>query len=77
MGASFLDVLGAPEQLEYINRLIPLMTSCLSEIEAHLDHGEESGDLCDCLGSLGALKITAARLEWLCVVRKKLTISQL
>ncbi len=36
-----------------------------------LDH-EYSGDLYDYLGSLGAMKLTEARLDWFCDVRKRL-----
>ena len=46
------------------------MEAYLAETKAHLERKSECDDLYDYLGSLGALKCTEARLEWLRYVRK-------
>jgi hypothetical protein len=71
----FLDVLSAPKRQEYLDRLIALMESYLSETKDHLEQKKKTGELIDYLGSLGAMKVTEARLDWLRVVRKQLTKS--
>ena len=68
----FLDLLGVSQKLPYLDRLILEMQSYLSETRAHLDETSKTDELFDYLGSLGAVKITEARLEWLRVVRKRL-----
>lgn len=69
----FLDVLNAADQLQYLNNVIDRLRHYLSETEVRLEQGKASGDVYDYLGSLGAMKVTAARLEWLCAVRKRLS----
>lgn len=68
----FLDALPAPKRREYANELIALMESYLADTKARLGQESEAEDLYDYLASLGAVKITEARLEWLRVVRKRL-----
>ena len=70
----FLDVLSAPKRREYLDQLIVLTQSYLAETKDHLAQEKKSGDLYDYLGSLGAMKVTEARLGWLRVVRKELSI---
>ena len=69
----FLDVLSAAKRRDYLDRLIALTESYLSETKDHLEQKKRSDDLYDYLGSLGAMKITEARLAWLRVVRKRLS----
>jgi DNA-binding PadR family transcriptional regulator len=72
----FLNVLNKPKQLEYLDKLISLMECYLAETKTHLAQQSQSGDLYDYLGSLGATQVTQARLEWLRIVRKRLTQSR-
>ena len=69
----FLDALSAAKQGEYLDRLIALMDSHLLEMTEHQDQVSETGDLYDFLGSLGAIKLAEARLEWLKDVRRRLS----
>ena len=69
----FLGALSATEQGDYINKLIVLMEAHLSHGKTHLDGETETGDLYDYLGSMGAVKLAEARLEWLKMVRKRLS----
>ncbi len=69
----FLDLLGASQKLPYLDQLISEMKSYLAETKKHLDQLSQPDELYDYLGSLGAVKITEARLEWLRLVRKRLT----
>ena len=71
----FLNVLSAPKRQEYLDRLIALMESYLSETKDHLEQKKKTGELIDYLGSLGAVTLTEARLDWLRVVRKQLSQS--
>jgi hypothetical protein len=71
----FLNVLSAPKRQAYLDRLIALMESYLSETKDHLEQKKKTGELIDYLGSLGAMKVTEARLDWLRVVRKQLSKS--
>lgn len=71
----FLDVLSAAKRAEYLDQLITLTESYLSETKDRLEQGKESGDLYDYLGSLGAMKVTEARLDWLCDVRERMSKS--
>lgn len=66
----FLNVLGRPKQIEYLDELIARLTSYLLETRTYLESKSETDDLYDYLGSLGAMKVTAARLDWLGTVRK-------
>lgn len=66
----FLKVLGRPEQIEYLDELIARLTSYLLETRTYLENKSETDDLYDYLGSLGAMKVTAARLDWLGTVRR-------
>ena len=61
----FLDVLSTAQQTAYLDELIAEMERYLGKTNEHLDALTEEDDLCACLGSLGAVKITEARLEWL------------
>ncbi len=67
----FLNVLGAPKRQKYLDHLIALTESYLSETKEHLEQKKKTGELFDYLGSLGAMKVTEARLDWLRVVRKQ------
>ena len=69
----FLDLLGVSQKLPYLDQLISEMAIYLSETKAHLDETSKTDELFDYLGSLGAVKITEARLEWLRIVRKRVT----
>lgn len=69
----FLDVLGVADQLQYLNNVIDRLRDYLSETEVRLEQGKASGDVYDYLGALGAMKVTAARLEWLQAVRRRLS----
>lgn len=66
----FLNVLGRPKQIEYLDELIARLTSYLLETRTYLENKSETDDLYDYLGSLGAMKVTAARLDWLGTVRR-------
>lgn len=68
----FLDLLGESQRTAYLDQLISEMENYLAETRAHLDETSKSDELYDYLGSLGAVKITEARLEWLRIVRKRL-----
>jgi DNA-binding PadR family transcriptional regulator len=69
----FLNVLSAPKRREYVGQLITLTENFLVETNDHLEQTKKTGDLYDYLGSLGAVKVTEARLDWLRVVRKQLS----
>ena len=47
----------------------------MSETKDHLEQKKKTGELIDYLGSLGAVKVSEARLDWLRVVRKQLSKS--
>jgi len=68
--AFFLNVLGRQKQIEYLDELISRMEDYLSETRIYLDSKSETDDLYEYLGSLGATKVTAARLDWLYTVRE-------
>jgi len=68
----FLDVLSPAKQRTYLAELISLMEKHLSETRTHLDEVSESGDVYGYLGSLGAMKVVEARLDWLKVVQRRL-----
>ena len=67
----FLDVLSTAKRLEYLDQQISATESYLATTTEYLDREQQVGDAYECLGSLGAVKITAARLEWLREVRKQ------
>jgi DNA-binding PadR family transcriptional regulator len=69
----FMDVLSEAKRRDYLDQLITLTESYVAETKVRLEQGAESGDLYDYLGSLGAMKVTEARLDWLCDVRKRLS----
>ena len=71
----FLDVLSEAKRRDYLSDLVTLMESYLAETKDRLNRAEESGDTCDYLGSLGAMKVTKARLDWLRVVRRRMSKS--
>lgn len=68
----FLQILDAPKRRRYITGLIKQMEAYHLETKAHLDQISERDDLFNYLGALGAEKITAARLEWLREIEKRL-----
>lgn len=68
----FLDLLGAVQQAKYVDKLIEAVESYLVKTRDHLENVSDTNDLYDYLGSLGAVKMTEARLEWLRVVRDRL-----
>ncbi len=61
----FLDVLSAARQMAYLDELISETEHYLSRTKDHLGTLTADDDLCAYLGSLGAVKIAEARLEWL------------
>ena len=67
--AFFLDVLGKQKQMEYLDEAIAGMESFLLETRTYLESKLEKDDLYEYLGSLGATKVTEARLDWLRTVR--------
>jgi len=67
--AFFLDVLGKQKQMEYLDEAIAGMESFLLETRTYLKSKLEKDDLYEYLGSLGATKVTEARLDWLRTVR--------
>lgn len=69
----FLDLLPAQRRKKFIDELIVKMEDYLAETEQHLALKSASSDRDEYLGSLGAVKITEARLEWLELVREHLT----
>ncbi len=68
--AFFLSVLGRQKQIEFLDELISRMEDYLSETRTYLESKSETDDLYEYLGSLGATKVTAARLDWLYTVRE-------
>ena len=68
----FVDVLTASQRAEYLDTLINAVEGYLAKTREHLGMESEADDLYDYLGALGAVKITAARLEWLWAVRARL-----
>ena len=68
----FLDVLSEAKRQNYLNKLIELTRDYLSETKERLQQAEDSDDVYDYLGCLGAMKVTEARLDWLRTVRKRL-----
>ncbi len=61
----FLDVLSAAHQTAYLDELISEMEHYLGKTKDHLGTVNEDDDACAYLGSLGAVRIAEARLEWL------------
>jgi DNA-binding PadR family transcriptional regulator len=68
--AFFLNVLGKKKRVEYLDEAIAGMERYLSETRTYLEGKSKTDDLYEYLGSLGASKITAARLDWLRTVRE-------
>ena len=68
----FLDVLNSAQQRKFLNELIGRMQEYLRETRIHLQGKKEQGNLYDYFGSLGAVKVAEARLDWLRLVRKEL-----
>ena len=64
----FLDVLNATQRTIYLDELIAEMESYVNRTKDHLATMTEDEDLCAYLGSLGAVNIAEARLEWLRIV---------
>ena len=69
----FLDVLAGTRQLAFLDQLIAELDSYLAATRTHLAEVSAGADLYDYLGSLGAVRITAARLGWLREVRGRLS----
>ena len=61
----FLDVLNLTQRTTYLEELITEMEGYLHKTKDHLNTLSADDDPCDYLGSLGAVKIAEARLEWL------------
>lgn len=61
----FLDVLSAARQTAYLDELVSEMRHYLDKTKDHLGSLSADDDPCAYLGSLGAVKIAEARLEWL------------
>ena len=68
----FLDILSARKQGEFLNNMIALMEDYLVETKTRMAQGRASRDVYDYLGSLGAMKVTEARLDWLRIVQRRL-----
>ncbi len=68
----FLDVLSATQRVTYVDKLIVEMEHYLKKTKAHLDSMSGTDGTYAALGSLGAVRITEARLKWLRDVRKAL-----
>jgi hypothetical protein len=66
----FMNVLGKDKQIEYLDELITRLASYLLETQSYLEGKSVTDDLYEYLGSLGAMKVTAARLDWLRTVRQ-------
>lgn len=61
----FLDVLNAAQRPAYLAELVAEMESYLGKTKDHLNTLSVDDDPCAYLGSLGAVKVAEARLEWL------------
>lgn len=72
----FLDVMSVANQIDYVDKLIGQMQTYLADTAEHMAEVSEAGDIYDQLGALGAVKITAARLDWLREVRQRLGEAQ-
>lgn len=68
----FLQILHAAKRRRYLHDLIKQMEAYHLETRAHLDQISEKDDLFNYLGALGAVSITAARLDWLRLIEKRL-----
>lgn len=68
----FLEVLNGSQQIAYLDELIVNVRRYLAETESHLATKSATDDIYGHLGSLGAVSITEARLEWLLMVRKQI-----
>ena len=71
----FLDVLSPNQRVAYVDKLIVEMEHYLRKTKAHLSSVSGTEDAYARLGSLGAVRITEARLKWLQDVRKALKSS--
>ena len=68
----FLDVLTDAQRSSYLDTLIEHVEKYFAETIARMEKAKSADDRFDYLGSLGAAKITEARLEWLRAVRSEL-----
>lgn len=68
----FLQILGPAKRRKYLHELVQQMQAYHLETKAHLEQISERDDLFNYLGALGAVSITAARLEWLRLIEKRL-----
>ena len=68
----FLQLLSASKRQDYLARLVRQMENHYAETTQHLAQISESDDVFNYLGALGAVKITAARLDWLRELQKRL-----
>jgi hypothetical protein len=55
-----------------LHELVKQMQAYHLETKAHLEKISERDDLFNYLGALGAVSITAARLDWLRLIEKRL-----
>ena len=60
----FLSTLTRRQQLKYLEKLIELMESHMSDTREHLAQHPASDNLFAYFGSLGAMKVTETRLGW-------------
>jgi len=69
----FLRVLSPAERVTYARKMVTAMERYLAEAREDLASKSEQDDLFAYLGSLGAVKSTETRLEWLKMVSKRLS----
>ena len=70
--AFFLDVLDSSQRKELLDGMIVQMQHYLQQTRTHLEDQADKGDLYDYFGSLGAVRIAEARLDWLHHIRKRI-----
>lgn len=68
----FLDILSQSQRSEFLDKLIQNVEAYLAETKERLEKADKNRDQFDYFGSLGAFKITEARLDWLQVLRKSI-----
>lgn len=68
----FLDALTAAQRARYIDALIERTEEYLAVTNSRLEKAKNSRNRFDYLGSMGAVKVTEARLDWLRTVRAEL-----
>ena len=68
----YLDTLDAAEQRRFLDDVVDELQAFLDIAREELDLRPADEDLCEHLGAQGAMLLTAARLDWLKAVRKRL-----